>query len=1031
VSAQKCGWDVTSIPRRGRQACRHRATSRSRAAPRASHGHGHAQRGPLRPEPAGQVHPGHRDGGRRTAERRAVLRHKPFTQEPDWAVTSINLDLAGAAYEKLPGIGAHPRGIHQWWARRPLTAARAVLFAQLVNDPGYERQLGRGINKERASLERERLFSLIEKLSDWNRSDDQEMLHDAREAIEKSWRETCALNKSHPEAATLFNPDQLPALHDPFAGGGAIPLEAQRLGLQAFASDLNPIPVLINKAMIDIPARFAGQSPVGPSSLQSQQPRLHEDWSRSRGLAEDMRRYGAWIQSEAAKRLGHLYPNVTITPQLAADRPDLARYVGRDLTVISWIWARTVRSPNPAFSDTHVPLISSYVLSTKEGRQTWLEPSISGTDVAFHVRVGTPPEEASNGTKASGRGGFYCLLSGSPIDGKYLKAQGQAGKLETRLLAIVAAGDRERVYLPASPEQERIAKSAIPDWRPDLEFAKNSRHMTPWTYGISRFSDLFTDRQLMALSTFADLLRTAAQRIREDAVKAGLADDDVPLDRGGVGARAYGEAVTVLLSFGLSRLADFNNALCRWNPSNQKIMNLFGRQAIPMAWDFGEANVLAEVVGGWPSLYGWQASCVETLPGGKIGVAVQCDASTQTISQGKVISTDPPYYDNVPYADLADFFYVWLRRAIRPIFPDLFATLAVPKAEELVADNFRHSSKVAAEHFFLDGMTLALQKLAGSAHPAFPVTIYYAFKQSETGEEGTASTGWETFLEAVLRAGFAISGTWPLRSEQTTRMRGMSSNALASSIVLVCRRRADDARQVSRREFIRELNATLPIALDEMTRGGVNSPVVPVDLSQSIIGPGMAIFSQYAAVLEADGTSMSVHTALQLINRFLSEDDFDADSQFCLHWFETIGWGVGKYGDADVLARAKGTSVGGLTEAGVLESSGGQVRLFRWPEYPSDWSPESDQRAAIWEMLHHLIRALNSDGEAAAGALLARMMSKADPIRSLAYRLYTLCERKGWAEEARSYNELVTSWQGIEAAATEAGPTGTQITMDI
>jgi putative DNA methylase len=417
---------------------------------------------------------------------------------------------------------------------------------------------------------------------------------------------------------------------------------------------------------------------------------------------------------------------------------------------------------------------------------------------------------------------------------------------------------------------------------------------------------------------------------------------------------------------------------------------------------------------------------------GVAGYAIQADAQTQSLSAAKVVSTDPPYYDNIGYADLSDFFYVWLRKSLRPIFPGLYATLAVPKAEELVATPYRHGGQDKAEAFFLDGMTRAIHNLAEQAHPAFPVTIYYAFKQAETkGDAGTSSTGWETFLDAVIRAGFALTGTWPMRTELGNRMIGSGTNALASSIILVCRKRDADAATVSRREFIRELNAVLPEALMDMTRGGINSPVAPVDLSQAIIGPGMAIFSQYAAVLEADGKPMSVRTALQLINRFLAEDDFDHDTQFCLHWFEGQGWATGKYGEADVLARAKGTSVTGLTDAGVVESGKGELRLLKWAEMPRDWNPETDTRVPVWEALHQLIRALNQDGETAAGALLARMPARAEPIRALAYRLYTLCERKGWAEDARAYNELITAWSGVERGAGEAGHVGSQGSLDI
>jgi putative DNA methylase len=392
------------------------------------------------------------------------------------------------------------------------------------------------------------------------------------------------------------------------------------------------------------------------------------------------------------------------------------------------------------------------------------------------------------------------------------------------------------------------------------------------------------------------------------------------------------------------------------------------------------------------------------------------------------VSTDPPYYDNVGYADLSDFFYVWLRRSLKPIFPDLFATVAVPKAAELVATPGRHGGTQAAEKYFLDGMTQVMSGLSEQTSAAAPITIYYAFKQADTEDaSGTSSTGWETFLEAVYRAGLQLTGTWPMRTELSNRVRGMNSNALASSIVLVCRKRPDHAATVSRREFLRDLNAVLPEALDEMTKGSGDdrSPVAPVDLSQAIIGPGMAVFSKYSAVLEADGTPMSVRTALQLIYRFLAEDDFDPDTRFCLHWFELNGWKDGRFGDADTLSRANGTSVEGVKEAGVVASGGGFVRLLKWSEYATDWDPKTDTRNPVWETLHHLIRALKSEGETGAGLLLAAVRDQDESVRQLAYRLYTLCERQGWAEDARAYNELITSWTGIESAAG-AAPTAKQ-----
>jgi putative DNA methylase len=947
---------------------------------------------------------------------------------------ALPLDAINAACAREKSIRhGHPSTLHLWWARRPLAAARAVIFAQMVNDPGYQQGGGfkYGVNKEKAEIERERLFKIIEDLVLWENTTNADVLARARAEIMRSWRETCELNKDHPQAEELFNPDKLPAFHDPFAGGGALPLEAQRLGLESFASDLNPVAVTINKTMIEIPPRFTGRAPVGPSIASDKQGKLSEDWSGARGLAEDVRRYGAWMRAEAEKRIGHLYPKILITNEMGSERSDLKPLVGQKLVVIAWLWARTVRSPNPAFSHSDVPLASTFVLSSKEGKGAYVVPLIKDDHYQFAVKVGTPPEEAFAGTAAGKRGGFYCLLSRSPMDYKYIRDQGDAGRMGARLMAIVAESPLGRVYLSPTPEQEDAAKQALPEWKPETPLHGKCR-VNVSNYGIDVYGDLFTNRQLVALTTFSDLISDVIACVKRDAITAGLPDDDIPLEKNGSGATAYAQAVGIYLAFAVSKVSNIGSTIATWMNDRGAFRETFARQAIPMTWDFAEANSFADAGGSFETAIDKGAMAIRDFPRNGKGWAQQADASTQTISVNKVVSTDPPYYDNIGYADLSDFFYVWLRKSLKPIFPELYATLAVPKAEELVATPYRHSSKAEAEAFFLNGMTHAMHNLAEQAHPAFPVTIYYAFKQAETkGEAGTHSTGWETFLEAVLRAGFALTGTWPMRTEGVGRMIGQGNNALASSIILVCRKRAFDAPSVSRREFLRELNATLPEALLDMTRGGVNSPVAPVDLSQAIIGPGMAIFSQYAAVLEADGKPMSVRTALQLINRFFAEDDFDHDTQFCLHWFESQGWATGKFGDADVLARAKGTSVGGLHDAGVVESGAGILRLLRWAELPKDWSPEGDNRSPIWESLHQLIRALNQDGESSAGNLLARMPARVEPMRALAYRLYTMCERKGWAEEAKAYNELVAAWASIEQAAVDAGIVGSQAKLDI
>lgn len=956
---------------------------------------------------------------------------------------ALPLDDINAAcmHEKQPGIGAHPRGLHLWWARRPLPAARAVWFAQLVNDPGYQQDKGFrfGVNKSEAERKREKLFQIIRDLVKWENTNNEEVLNRAREAIWESWRETCHLNRNHPQALELFNPDKLPAAHDPFAGGGAIPLEAQRLGLDSYASDLNPVAVMINKAMIEIPPRFAGQAAIGPLPGAEKQRKIIEDWSGAKGLAEDVRRYGHWMQEQALKRIGHLYPKILITQEMASERADLQAYEGKELTVIAWLWARTVKSPSPAFNDVDVPLVRSFALSSKKGREYWIEPVIENKDYRFVVRQGKQPSTAIAGTVE--RTGATCIMSQSAMPFTYVREEGKAGRMGERLMAIVAEGSRGRVYLSPTKEMTEIARAAKPDWKPEHSLPVNPRDFKTPNYGLKTFGDLFTSRQLVALSTFSDLVQEAREKAIADARVAGLEDDGKGLSNSGSGATAYGEAIAVYLSFSVDRLADYNSSISTWKASGEQVMQTYKRQAIPMTWDFPESNVLGDKAICWLKAVKYSADNLNAsfkLQGLYPGHALQADAATQRVSQNKVISTDPPYYDNIGYADLSDFFYVWMRRTLRNIYPDLFGTVTVPKAEELVATPYRHGSKEKAEAFFMDGMTRAIHNLAIQGHPAFPVSIYYAFKQAETKEGSTTSTGWVTFLEAVIKAGFSIDGTWPMRTELANRMIASGSNALASSIVLICRKREDNADTISRRDFQRELREEMPEALETMIGGQTGqTPIAPVDLAQAAIGPGIAIFSKYKSVLNQDGSNMSVHDALVLINRaitdYLNPDSgsFDEDTLFCNDWFSQYGWSEASFGEADTLARAKGTSVEGVQQAGVVESGGGKVRLLKWTEYDADWDPKTDNRTPVWEACHQLIRALNRNGESAAGYLLARMPERGEQIRQLAYHLYTLCERKKWADDARAYNELIASWHNIVSASNEVGHKDEQIGLDL
>ena len=923
----------------------------------------------------------------------------------------------------------HPSTLHLWWARRPLATARAVLFAQMVDDPSSRPELFP--TEEDQSQERQRLFRIIEELVKWENTTNETVLEQAREEIRRSWRRTCEDNRDHPRSADLFDPDRLPAFHDPFAGGGTIPLEAQRLGLEAHASDLNPVSVLINKAMIEIPPRFAGKPPVNPEARRGRGS-TKAQWKGAAGLAEDVRYYGKWMRDEAEKRIGHLYPKIEVTTEMVQERPDLKPYVGRKLTVIAWLWARTVKSPNPAFADVDVPLASSFVLSTKKGKEAYIEPVIEDGDYRFTVKAGTPPDSAKLGTTAGKRSAFLCLMSGVPVPYDHIRAEGQGGHMGTRLMAIVAEGDNGRIYLAPTPEHEAVVEKARPGWKPDLILPHNPRDFKTPNYGINTFSELFTDRQLVALTTFSDLVVEARERVRQDAIDAGMPDDGTSLRDEGDGAMGYAEAVGVYLAFLVDQLANHSSTICSWHINNTQLRNTFARQALPMTWDYAESNPLCDSTGSFKNLWERQIKGFTTLGNEACGTASQLDASQNEMSLGKVISTDPPYYDNIGYADLSDFFYIWLRRSVGPIFPDLFATLAVPKMEELVATQYRHGSKEKAEKFFLAGMTLAMQRLADQAHLGFPVTIYYAFKQSESrGDAGVASTGWETFLDAVLRAGLGVSGTWPMRTELGNRMVGMGTNALASSIVLVCHPRPTDAPIATRREFVDALKSELPRALRKMQQGNT----APVDLAQAAIGPGMAIFTRYARVLDASGAAVSVREALALINETLDEvlaeqeGDFDADTRWALAWFEQSGFSEGEYGVAETLSTAKNTSVAGMVEAGILTSGGGKVRLLAPTELPQDWDPKADSRRTVWETTHHLVRVHEQGGDMAAADIMASMGADAETARDLAYRLYRICDLRNRPQEALGYNALVRSWGEISGLATQAQQAPTEPNM--
>lgn len=893
---------------------------------------------------------------------------------------------AESAREKSIRHG-HPSTLHLWWARRPLAAARAVIWSSLVDDPSEHPE--QFPTEEAQNKERQRLFAILEKLVKWENSNNPEILDAAKAEIMRS---------------TGNNP---PPLLDPFAGGGSIPLEAQRLGLEAHAHDLNPVAVMINKAMIEIPPKFAGQAPVNPESRAPIDG--SSGWTGAKGLAEDVRYYGEWMKQQAFQKIGHLYSKVKVP----------ASQGGGEATVIAWIWARTVKCPNPACG-CEMPLVRSFVLSKRRGKEAWVEPIFENGKTSYRVHhQGKPKIEGTVNRK-----GAVCACCGTPVEFPYIREQGKSGKIGSNLCAVVAEGINERIYLPADLEQLLAAQVGKPEECPDAVLPHNPRDFKTPNYGMTYFSDLFTNRQLTALTTFSELVSEAQKLAEADAITAGLPNDHIALSEGGTGARAYGEAVGLYLSFSIDRLADRSSSICSWDSGYVKIRNTFGRQAIPMTWDYAEGNPFSSSTGSFSSTVDWIYKCLLEFPTSRQGIAKQYDAQSDCGLRNIMVSTDPPYYDNIGYADLSDFFYVWMRQALKQTYPNLFRTMLVPKAEELVATPYRFDGSVEkARDFFEDGMLHTCQQIYQYAREDIPVTIYYAYKQSDTDTGGsetkTASTGWETMLSAVIQAGFAITGTWPMRTEMSNRSIASGTNALASSIVLVCRKRPEDAPMVTRRSFIAELKRELRPALQKLQR----SNIAPVDLAQSAIGPGMGVYSKYSKVLESDGTPMTVRSALQIINQeldvYFNEQDgeLDQNSRFCVDLYMQNAFNDMRFGEADTLARAKNTSVAALAAKGVLFAQKGSVHLLTREELPEK---VDEREETIWLLCQQLTHAMATGGIEACAQIVVNMLgSNAERAKDLAYRLYTVAERKGWAQEAYAYNALVIAWPEIQSRAAE------------
>ena len=878
----------------------------------------------------------------------------------------------------------HPSTLHLWWARRPLAACRAVLFSQLVDDPSAHPD--QFPTEEDQAVERQRLFNIIERLVVWENINDEALLKEAHEEILKS---------------TDGNP---PAILDPFAGGGSIPLEAQRLGLEAHASDLNPVAVLINKALIEIPPKWSGQPPVFPGAAEAKMT-----WPKATGLAEDVRRYGHWMRDEAEKRIGHLYPKATL-----AD--------GTEANVIAWIWARTVCCPNPGCG-IELPLVRTWWLNKKKGTEAYVIPTVVNEVVEF--KIGHEPSSAPKGDADGtvGRTGATCIACGTSVPLTLVRAEGKAGRMGASLMAIVAEAGRHRQYLEPTLQQvtaseiQRIV-DPIETFLPDAALGFRVQ-----AYGMLDYADLFTARQLVSLATLSDLVGEVRKQIQIDAIAAGLAEDPRSLEVGGLGAKAYADAIAVYLALVASKMTNTSSTLTSWMSDRGAFRETFARQALPMVWDFAESNPFAKTGGSMEAVLNKVYQVVAGSDAITSGFVEMLDAAKRSYDS-VLVATDPPYYDNIGYANLSDFFYGWIRRSLGDVLPALFSMVQTPKSDELVADPHRHGGKNQASDFFERGFTEVFARIRQTTPHDFPVTLFYAFKQSETSEEGTTSTGWQTLLDGMLRSGWEVTATWPMRTESPGRMLGQGTNALASSVVLALRPRPMTAGSISRRGFVQALRTELPRALRGLQQGSI----APVDLAQAAIGPGMAVFSRYARVLEADGSEMSVRTALALINQALDEvlseqeGDFDAETRFAVKWFSQYGWNEAVSGEADVLTRAMNTTVTALERGGIFRAAAGKARLIEPSEMPTEWNPADDKAISVWEVAVRLGHALITDGTEQASTWMREASSRVDlnAVKELSYLMYSVCERKGWTEAALLFNALGTSWSDVAGAARSA-----------
>ena len=908
----------------------------------------------------------------------------------------VNIPLQAINYESAKDASlthGHPSTLHRYWARRPLAACRAVIFASMVDDPSECKD--EFPTEPEQDAERNRLHHLLGRLVIWKNSTDENLLAEARREIAISVARNNAEDltacrqrfEKDPAAVLQYLREHCPAIYDPFCGGGSIPLEAQRLGLRARASDLNPLPVLLNKAMIELPPTFHNQKPVNPDAdpmgmfTGTGKTKTRVPWKGTAGLASDIRYYGAWMREQAHKRIGHLYPPVELPTGITA-------------TVVAWLWARTIPCINPACG-LQMPLMKTFQLSRKKGHEHWIKPVVDRESNTISWVVQTNTEGVPKPTV--NRTGAYCFACGSAVKLPYVREQSKAGKIREIMTAVVAAGERRKLFLSPTDEHVQVAMAATPRWRPRQAIIDTPK-VSSLGYGMTHWHQLFTERQLTALTTFSDLLPEVRNQITQDGAE-----------------KRYADAVCTYLALAVDKTAESGCSFTCWYNRDGIIRTVFARQGIPMTWDFSEANPFSNSTQNWMAQIAWISRVVERFPtSANTGEAYQADAATTIHATDRpIIVTDPPYYDNINYADLSDFFYVWIRPLLRDVYPDLFAGMMTPKEEEIVASpRFKHPTQ-----HFEELLGKALLRMRQHCSDEFPSSIFYAYKQQEAEQDGKTSTGWETMLTAIVNAGFKIIGTWPMRTKQTGGFYGQR-NSLASSVVLVCRPRPEEAPTITRNEFLQALKKEMPPALDRLTR---ITNIRPVDLAQAAIGPGMEVYSRYSKVMRISGEIVPIREALMHINNEITAyheketGELDAESQFCLTWLQQHGYMAGNFGDAEVLSKAKDVDIAALHDR-VLIAARGKVRLLRAEEYAER---ENREQMTAWEgclrMMWHLSGVEHSGGILGCAGV-ARAMRDSESAKRLARVLYAYYEVRGDASSAAAYNNLVTEWPYISAA---------------